>query len=239
MKKENNIEEIKHLLNAYYDGKTSVAEEQFLRKFFSESSNIPPELEADRLLFSYIDNAIDIKVEIPANLEAELIQHIDKLAEAEKHKRHWITTRFKSLSIAASVALLLATGVFVAVNSGNDNTDESPIVIAESNDTSIIIEEATSVEQAGTTTIAEDLALNEDREAKQAPSKAKKPMKRAKHKRVISTNQLKTVSEEYIAYENAERALLLLSENLNKAKEGVIKTEATFNEVNNTIIDII
>lgn len=238
MKKENNIEEIKHLLNAYYDGKTSVAEEQFLRKFFSESSNIPPELEADRQLFSYIDNAIDIKVEIPANLEAELIQHIDKLAEAEKHKRHWIT-RFKSLSIAAGVALLLATGVFVAVNSGNDNTDESPIVIAESNDTSIIIEEATSVEQAGTTTIAEDLALNEDRVAKQAPSKAKKPMKRAKHKRVISTNQLKTVSEEYIAYENAERALLLLSENLNKAKEGVIKTEATFNEVNNTIIDII
>lgn len=214
------------------------SEEQLLRKFFSESTNIPPELEADRQLFSDIDKAIDVEVEIPSNLEIELIQHIDKLADAEKRKRHWIA-RYKNLSIAAGVALLLATGVFVAVNSGNGSTGESTIVIAENNDTSIINEEVAVTEQADTTTTSEDCYQNVAQEAKQVPSKAKTSKKRAKHKRIIPANQLKTVSEEYIAYENTERALLLLSENLNKAKEGVTKTEATINEVNNTIIDII
>lgn len=238
MKKEFDIEEIKRLLNAYYDGTTTVAEEQLLCKFFSEYANIPPELEADRQLFSDIDKATVLEVEIPADLEAELTQHIDKLADAEKRKRHWIT-RYKNLSIAAGVALLLATGVFVAVNSGNGTTGESPVVIAKNNDTSIIIEEVASVEQADSATIAEERHQKVIQEAKQAPSKAKTPKKRAKRKRVIPANQLKAVSEEYIAYENAERALLLLSENLNKAKDGVTKTEATINEVNNTIIDII
>lgn len=238
MKKKFDIEEIKRRLNAYYDGSTTVAEEQLLRKFFSENANIPPELEADRQLFSDINNAIDLEVEIPADLEAELIQHIDKLADAEKRKHRWIT-RYKSLSIAAGVALLLATGVLVAVNSGNGTTGESPVVIAENNDTSIIVEEVATVEQADTATITEDRSQDVVQTEKQTPAKAKTPKKRAKRKRVIPANQLKAVSEEYIAYENAERALLLLSENLNKAKDGVTKTEATINEVNNTIIDII
>lgn len=239
MKKEFDIEEIKCLLCAYYDGTTTVAEEQLLRKFFSEDANIPPELEADRQLFSDIDKATVLEMEIPTDLEAELTQHIDKLADAGMRKRHWIT-RYKNLSIAAGVALLLTTGVFVAVNSGNGTTGENSIVIAEkNNDTPIIIEEVASVEQADTATITEERHQKVVQEAKQAPTKAKTPKKRAKRKRVIPANQLKTISEEYIAYENTERALLLLSENLNKAKEGVTKTEATINEVNNTIIDII
>lgn len=238
MKKEFNIEEIKCLLCAYYDGTTTVAEEQLLRKFFSEDANIPPELEADRQLFSDIDKATVLEMGIPTNLEAELTQHIDKLADAGMRKRHWIT-RYKNLSIAASVALLLTTGVFVAVNSGNGTTGENSIVIAENNDTSTIIEEVASVELADTATIAKERHQKVVQEAKQAPTKAKTSKKRAKRKRVIPVNQLKTASEEYIAYENTERALLLLSENLNKAKEGVTKTEATINEVNNTIIDII
>lgn len=238
MKKEFDIEEIKCLLCAYYDGTTTVAEEQILRKFFSEDANIPPELEADRQLFSDIDKATVLEMEIPANLEAELTQHIDKLADAGMRKRHWIT-RYKNLSIAAGVALLLTTGVFVAVNSGNGTTGENSIVIAENNDTPIIIEEVATVEQADTATIIEVRSQDVVQAEKQSTAKAKTPKKRAKRKRVIPANQLKTISEEYIAYENAERALLLLSENLNKAKEGVTKTEATINEVNNTIIDII
>ena len=61
-----------------------------------------------------------------------------------------------------------------------------------------------------------------------------KKKKRAKRQRVINANQLKSVSDEQIAYENTERALLLLSEKLNKAQKGIDKTESTINEINNT-----
>ena len=66
-----------------------------------------------------------------------------------------------------------------------------------------------------------------------------KTEKKTKRQRINTVKQLKTVSDEQIAYENTERALLLLSEKLNKAQKGLNKTETTINEVNNTIINII
>ena len=67
----------------------------------------------------------------------------------------------------------------------------------------------------------------------------RKTKKRIKRQRINKTNQLKSVSDEQIAYENTERALMMLSEKLNIAQKGINKTQSTINEVNNTITDII
>ena len=64
-------------------------------------------------------------------------------------------------------------------------------------------------------------------------------MKRTKRQRIVKQNDLNSVSDEQLAYENTERALMLLSEKLNKAQKGLIKTESTITEVNNTFKNII
>ena len=72
-----------------------------------------------------------------------------------------------------------------------------------------------------------------------ADSKVKTKKKRVKRNKVFAPQNHKSISDEKLAYENTEKALLLLSKNLNKAHEGLNKTESTINEVNNTITDII
>ena len=46
------LNKIKQLLGKYYEGITSVEEDQFLKDYFQNDS-VPAELEADRELFSY------------------------------------------------------------------------------------------------------------------------------------------------------------------------------------------
>ena len=49
-------EQIKNLLNKYWACETDAAEEQLIRKYFSEQANLLPELEKERHLFGYYSN---------------------------------------------------------------------------------------------------------------------------------------------------------------------------------------
>jgi hypothetical protein len=51
MKKDYNISEIRRLLDAFYDGRTTVEEERMLDEFFTSSRDLPQDLEADRRVF--------------------------------------------------------------------------------------------------------------------------------------------------------------------------------------------
>jgi hypothetical protein len=49
------VEHIKELLDKYFEGSTSHAEELELRRFFAEAKHLPEEMAAYKPLFSYID----------------------------------------------------------------------------------------------------------------------------------------------------------------------------------------
>ena len=66
------IGHIKELLDAYYQAATTREQEEELADFFSGSSDVPPELMADRELFLSLSDA-----EIPAGLESTLSDMID------------------------------------------------------------------------------------------------------------------------------------------------------------------
>lgn len=91
------------LLEKYFEGETSIAEENELKNYFS-SSNVAPHLEQYRPLFGYFTEA---KQQKPAN---------DVFLVSKKRKIAW-------LSIAASILVLMGAGTYAYFNT--DTVKES------------------------------------------------------------------------------------------------------------------
>lgn len=232
MNKNHDIDQIKSLLEAYYDGTTTIEQEKLLYDFFASATEIPAEMEADRQLFNSLHSVLAKEIIVPDNLENQLISHIDNLEKAEQiNRRKWIKP-FAYISAAACAILLFTFGIKIFNPENNQiNQTAKTVLISETkvfdsiNSNSNPIQEIEAPEPIKT----EDITL----------PKAETKKKKVKRQRIVKQNDLKSVSDEQLAYENTERALLLLSEKLNKAQKGINKTQSTINEVNNTITDII
>jgi uncharacterized protein HemX len=112
-------EDIKRLLTAFYDGRTSLDEERALQQYF-ETENIAPELQAEKIIFwAMADESEEINV--PQSLEYQISRTIDKLDFEKKktigsNKKLWAWLS----GIAASLVLVFSVGVFYY--SQNKNT---------------------------------------------------------------------------------------------------------------------
>ncbi len=76
-----NINKAEELLARYYDGLTSEAEEQALKRFFSEAE-VPPHLQCDKELF--LSLAAE-EPEVPQGLEERLSRSIDEWERRERN----------------------------------------------------------------------------------------------------------------------------------------------------------
>ena len=105
--------DIKKLIDAFYNGETNKEEEQTLRNYFN-SNDVTDELQNEKTLFLqlYENDAL----EVPPTLEKKLSKTIDRLERQEKEqfirrktlKKLWI----QAVSVAAGVALLISIGLF-------------------------------------------------------------------------------------------------------------------------------
>ena len=89
------------LLEKYFEGETSIAEEKELKDYFS-SSNVAPHLEQYRQLFGYFAKAKEGKFKQKVSLNSE------------KRKVAW-------LSIAASIVVMLGIGTYAYFNTNTAN----------------------------------------------------------------------------------------------------------------------
>lgn len=178
------IEEVKLLIEAFYNGETTSVEEQALLRYF-EGESIPDELEEDRYVFLQLSKAKP--VDIPLGLESRLNSLIDELAEAEakefvsmpvtrktNHRQLWVRVG----GIAASLAILFSIELIV-----NDK---------EEGDMSV--------------QLAHNVELKD------------------------------TYQDPDVAYQEAEKALLLVSANLNKGVNQISVVSKSIDK-SNTILD--
>lgn len=98
------LDNINHLLEKYFEGETSLAEEAQLQDYFA-SADVAPELEHYRPLFGYFAGSRDI---VP---EREII------LPGKKKGMNWIPA-------AASVILLLGAGTFAYFNYGSEKPQD-------------------------------------------------------------------------------------------------------------------
>lgn len=110
------VNDIEELLERYYDGQTSEAEEKELKRFFAEE-DVPDHLLAEKEFFLQL-NASAPSDAVPEGLESRLSDKIDQWDTHEKqvlkvrkhkqfHRLQWIG------SIAASLLILLSLGIYL------------------------------------------------------------------------------------------------------------------------------
>jgi hypothetical protein len=124
-----NSEEIKRLLEKYYEGETTSGEELLLKKFFS-MDNVPQDLRSDQEIFRYYMHVAEMP-EPSADFEKKIISAIaneDKNAVRFKRRRLYIT-----LSGIAAAMLILAGSYYFFTNRSEprDTYSDPEIAYAE------------------------------------------------------------------------------------------------------------
>lgn len=202
------MEHIETLIQRYLEGKTSVAEEQELRMFF-QSADVPQELKKYASLFTWQDNGDDIG----ADLDDIFAQSVSEL-ESKSIVKQPLMGRRIWWSVAACIAVVVSVTLFLN-HEDNDTIANRPIA-------------QRSVDKTNHT------------DAPVAPMDKTKPMMEATKahspagvvEKVVSTAPIShtpetavpcedTYSDPQVAHEEAQKALMLLSDNLNKGFEAI------------------
>lgn len=125
------VNEIKLLLDKFYDGTTSAKEELDLKEFFAIATNVPKELQSDMCVFQALadsDKAMNTDVDIPEGLVDELALTIDRLAETETitPTRKWWTWQ-RLTGIAASMCILFSLSLYLISNTPESIPSIEPV----------------------------------------------------------------------------------------------------------------
>ncbi len=124
-----NSEEIKRLLERYYEGATTSEEELLLKKLFS-MDNVPPDLRSDRDIFRYYMQLTEIP-EPSADFEKKIISAIeskDKVIGGFKRRR-----LIAVISGIAATMLILVGSYFFFINRSepHDTYSDPEVAYAE------------------------------------------------------------------------------------------------------------
>jgi hypothetical protein len=115
------INRIKNLLERYFEGSTSLEEEQELLEFFTEKNEIPAELSTYKMHFRFLNAGRNLN---PATSGFE--DRIARLIDDQDHviKPAIYRNRIYKYAIAASVAVLIGlAGMFIYQNQLHRNKD--------------------------------------------------------------------------------------------------------------------
>jgi hypothetical protein len=116
-------EELKRLIEKYYDGKSTEEEEIVLRDFFSKN-NVPEGYEAEKEIFSYYDESQEIP-EPSIDFEARILAGIDaseRNSVSQRIRRYLLPV----LSAAAGILILTGSYFFLLKNSDRSDTFKDP-----------------------------------------------------------------------------------------------------------------
>lgn len=134
-----NTNEIKKLLDTFYNGETNSEEEQILKDYFN-GENVAEELMDEKEIFLGMYQAD--QVEVPSSLESKLNNLIDELEEKEtkeikpqQSKRRLMTWVG---SAAASVAILISVGLYL---NNRPETVDTPLAHQQDGDQQQLSEE--------------------------------------------------------------------------------------------------
>ena len=121
--------EVRILLQKYYDGLTSAAEESNLEEHFL-NGQADPEFEADILHFLAVAAMRDEEIPVPDDLEASVIQALNVVQKNPIHGNRRIL--FMALSVAAGLLLMVSTFIFLSNQDQTRYISDPKIAYAES-----------------------------------------------------------------------------------------------------------
>lgn len=202
------MEHIETLIQRYLEGKTSVAEEQELRMFF-QSADVPQELNKYASLFTWQDNGDDMG----ADLDDIFAQSVSEL-ESEPIVKQPLMGRRIWWSVAACIAVVVSTTLLLN-HEDNDTIANRPIAqrsVDKTNHTDAPVAPMDKTKPIMEATKAHSPAGVVEKVVSTAP---------ISHTPETAVPCEDTYSDPQVAYEEAQKALMLLSDNLNKGFEAI------------------
>ncbi len=140
------LQKIEKLLQKYYNGETSLEEEEVLRTFFA-SRDVPGHLEAEKEMFSYYYSQSSDEATNP-NLEGKILDAIR--IEGSRYRMQPVKKRlYLFTSIAASFLILLGSyflitgknGIGFSLNKYKDTHESPELAYLETKKTLLLISE--------------------------------------------------------------------------------------------------
>ena len=121
--------QVKTLLQKYYDAVSTMEEENMLREYF-KGKELPDEMKLEQLHFLAMADMQNEEIEVPNDLESKILARLS----VEQSKRNWLNSRmlFTAVSIAAGLALVISTFVFINSRKDLGTYDDPQIAYAES-----------------------------------------------------------------------------------------------------------
>lgn len=202
------MKHIETLIQRYLEGKTSVAEEQELRMFFM-SADVPDELKKYAPLFSWQDEACGLGDDLD-DIFAKSASEIEPVATVKRP----MMRRMAWWSAAACVAAVASAALFLN-RPDTDTKVVHPIAqrsVSKPAQTDSLVENPTpniSVAQPSATMRAHTTTVKAASAATPATDSQS----------IEETGD--TYSDPQVAYEEAQKALMLLSDNLTKGIEAI------------------
>ncbi|RLD64861.1 MAG: hypothetical protein DRI95_09930 [Bacteroidetes bacterium] len=104
--------ELEILLDKYFEGNTTLEEEQKIREFFLKNSDLPAKLVKTKAMFEFFQKETEKRIELP------LIQIVNRQSEKNTNRRK---IYFLISGIAASILILISVFNF------SDNSEEQKV----------------------------------------------------------------------------------------------------------------
>lgn len=123
--------EVKILLQKYYEGLTSPGEESVLEEYFL-NDRTHPEFEADKLHFLAVAAMRDEEISVPDDLEASVITTLKDVQRGRLRGNRRIV--YFALSVAAGLLLMVSTFIFLSRQDQTQYINDPKIAYAESHE---------------------------------------------------------------------------------------------------------
>jgi hypothetical protein len=121
--------EVKILLQKYYNGSTSPREESDLEEYFL-NNQAGPEFEADKLHFMAVAAMRDEDIEVPVDLETSVLHKLNEVQKRQVRGNRRI--QYLVFSIAAALLLMVSTFIFLSRQNQTQYISDTKIAYAES-----------------------------------------------------------------------------------------------------------
>ena len=119
-----NLEEIRKVLERFYQGETTLEEEKQLEEYFS-STAVPEELLPDKELFLGLTEADD-QIHVPSDLNQKVLSTLEQVERKEVRTRR--ISLFSLSGLAAGILVLIAVYLFFVRTDGPTRFASSEMV---------------------------------------------------------------------------------------------------------------
>ena len=225
-------DDIRKILERYYDGSATVGEIESVKRYFDETSDVPADLRADAAMFRAMSRHQQ-QVAPPADLEKKILA---ATVDASPAKRRFGWKIAFAAAAAAAVIITVATMIF---NIPRNGANDQPTLVARSS-SGVNSEVAVSENVTKTVTSLPVIADNNLPAGKHVanPAPRKKAGKRIHKARSAGILQEETLASNYREVTDSAEAvqitnsiLATLAENLAKAENGINESEAAMRSV--------